>query len=369
MSPGPNNETVKLLTLRTRLANEAGKDAGALPTRLKLLSWGDNPSVHPEAANVRVGERSAADLAGGQKARGFDRVALDFEHNTVPGSPEFERTREPRSVAGYGVPRVVAGEGLFLEEIEWTPTGKLSALDYKDLSPTVKLDENGEVTFVHSVALTRAGAVEGLSFFSVNIKTNENHMSTENKTQSAVADNVIVVADLAPTVGLAATASKADVLGKLVALSSLALSVGGFEDRLKAIEKANANPPGGTPGSTAGGTPAATPELVALTARLEGIEKAFSAQASAASEVEKGRLIRLFAQEGRAPKDAEGKEYSAEGLSKLDVTTLKLLYANTPQTVPIAQRHRMAEGQSKDQNLKGRDRMIAAFDRENAKRN
>jgi len=60
---------------------------------------------------------------------------------------------------------VVAGEGLFLEDMEWTPLGVQSARNFEDLSPALH-DEKGEVTFLHSVALTPNGCTHGLTFFS-----------------------------------------------------------------------------------------------------------------------------------------------------------------------------------------------------------
>ena len=130
-----------------------------LPDRIKLLSWGRNDSIQ---GLIIVGHVTAARLAIEQKSRGFGEVALDFEHNTVPGSPEYERSQEPRRVAAYGTPTVRAGEGLFLENMRWTPAGVEAARLYRDLSPSVALDDQREVTFVHSAALVRNGAVHGL---------------------------------------------------------------------------------------------------------------------------------------------------------------------------------------------------------------
>jgi phage I-like protein len=102
------------------------------------------------------------------RRKGMDRVALDFEHNTVPGSPAWKECREPRAVAAYGVPRLAEGDGLYLDDLVYTPNGLAYALDYIDLSPAVRIcPRTGEVDFLHSAALTRAGAVEGLSYYSI----------------------------------------------------------------------------------------------------------------------------------------------------------------------------------------------------------
>ncbi len=57
-----------------------------------------------------------------QDALGFDKIALDFNHNSLHGHPNYKP--DPREVAAYGVPQVVDGQGLFLDQIEYTPTGK-----------------------------------------------------------------------------------------------------------------------------------------------------------------------------------------------------------------------------------------------------
>ena len=151
-----------LLAFRATLPDLKGKD---LPSRLLVAKWGRNESVK---GAFTVGTKTQRFLAPIQKMLGFDTVALDFEHNTVPGSPEYEKSKEPRIVAAHGVPRVVMGEGLFIEDLRWTPEGEASVKGghHPDLSPTIKTDEAGEVVFLHSTALCRQGAAPELQVFS-----------------------------------------------------------------------------------------------------------------------------------------------------------------------------------------------------------
>lgn len=135
-----------------------------LPKRLKLLNWGTNDS---KKGPIVVGPLTLSALADRQALYGFDKIGIDYEHQSVPEHPNF--LPPPREYAAYGEPRVIDGEGLFLEDIEWTPSGLEKARNYIDLSPT-PLIENGEVVFLHSVALCPQGAVEGLSFFSADFK-------------------------------------------------------------------------------------------------------------------------------------------------------------------------------------------------------
>ena len=136
-----------------------------LPSRLRVAKWGRNDSV--KGAFV-VNETTARFLPAIQKAVGFDSVALDFEHNTVPETDAYKADREPRKVAAHGVPRVVPGEGLFIENLRWTPEGESSVKGghHPDLSPAIKTNDAGEVIFLHSSALCRQGAVPDLQVFS-----------------------------------------------------------------------------------------------------------------------------------------------------------------------------------------------------------
>ncbi len=143
------------------IQNEALK-GNQLPTRLKLLNWGDNETA--TKGIVKVGPNTLKSLAANQAKFGFDRIALDYDHNSLPGHPNFQPN--PRKVAGYGAPIVIEGEGLFVDALSYTPSGTEHAREYSDLSPTPLLDENGEVTFLHSVALCPQGEVRGLTFLS-----------------------------------------------------------------------------------------------------------------------------------------------------------------------------------------------------------
>lgn len=138
---------------------------------MKILNWGDNPNQ--KGLTVRVGEKTLATLATNQALFGFDQIALDYEHNTVPDSPAFKASTEPRSIAAKGVPIVVRGEGVFIDRLNWTPSGQENALNYIDLSAAPAMDESGEVIFIHSAALCRQGAVNGITAFNVSITPKE----------------------------------------------------------------------------------------------------------------------------------------------------------------------------------------------------
>jgi len=133
-----------------------------LPKRIKVLSWGKNTTTDGDVYLTKETLKTFSDY---QKKTGRDEdVALDFGHNTVPGSIEYV-AGEPKQIAAYGDPELIEGDGLYLNDLEWTDSGKKNAKNYKDLSPAVKVDRNGVVIGLHSVALTEAGAVHGLKFY------------------------------------------------------------------------------------------------------------------------------------------------------------------------------------------------------------
>lgn len=138
-----------------------------LPSRMLIAKWGENkPS--DGSAPFKVTEATARFLPAMQKLLGFDTVALDFEHNTVPGTPAYEQEKEPRNVAAHGALEVVPGEGVYAANLRWTPHGEKSVKEglHPDLSPTIKTDEQGNVVFIHSAALCRQGRVPDLQVFS-----------------------------------------------------------------------------------------------------------------------------------------------------------------------------------------------------------
>lgn len=132
-----------------------------LPNRLKLMDWGENTLNTGE--KVRIDQNSANVFASNQKLMGRETVPIDYEHSTVPGTPAYERSKPSDPLAGYGRPVVIPGQGLFLESVETTPHGVINAPNFKDISPTPLVDESGSVVGMHSMALTVAGAVDGLT--------------------------------------------------------------------------------------------------------------------------------------------------------------------------------------------------------------
>jgi hypothetical protein len=375
------------ITLRSTYLSGGFKTVdGKLPARIKLLNWGTNATSE---GPVIVDDLTASFFAANQKAIGRERVALDFEHNTVPGTPEYERTQEPRRTAGSLQLVCIPGEGIFGEALTYTGTGILHAADFEDLSLAPYLDKEGRVIAAHSAALTRTGATYGITFkaadaasltaseksLAADLKTlsaSSGAVATkQTKTQDPMAEKYLSLPALAVLVGLSATAEEADVVSKLkerltpaspVDLAPLSARIEAIENlaplsaRIEAIEKKSAP---------------VVIDLAPLTARLDKFETRLNTESSASTSSEKARIVALFAKEGQAPVNPDtGKAYTAEELGNLDLPILRLLHANTAITVPLSARPRVTiDGKVIDPALKGRSRFVAAQERDMVVRN
>lgn len=131
-----------------------------LPDRLLAMPWGITDT---NKGRLIVNSTTVGVLPHNQAKGKYDRVAFDFNHNTVDPAP----ADEPLKVAGWGTPEVVPGEGIYLSAIEYTEEGRASLLGghYPDLSPTLHVNAAGEVIFMHSLAAVRQGEVDGLTLF------------------------------------------------------------------------------------------------------------------------------------------------------------------------------------------------------------
>ncbi len=343
--------TERLVSLR--ISNGALK-GDTLPARIKVLGWGRNESV---IGTVLFDEKSVEALNANQRKLGHDRVALDYEHNCVVGSEEYIRTKEPREVAAFGTVEAVAGDGLYLRDLTWTPSGLAHAKNYEDLSLAPKLDAEGRVVFVHSAALTRNGAVYDLSFFSADGGEKKSASLNDDGTFKGGFDGC--VSHFMETEGL--ERENAEKLcayigrraGKLSAptepittLLNLMADDNKLDTiiaRLDALEK----------------RPDLSAQITTLNTGMADLQKKIQAGLDAASDVEKGKVIALFAADGKVPLGADGKPITDEDLRKFDLPTLRLLHANTPVTVPLSTRGKVAAKQGTE--LKGLERTAAAI--------
>lgn len=286
-----------------RIANGA-LAGGELPKRLKILDWGENPTAPKVGRRVIVGERTAELLPYTHQHEGWDRIALDFEHNSLPGTPEFERSQEPRKIAAYGVVVVVPGDGVFLDDLQWTPAGKENAMNYVDLSPAPVQTADGTVVGVHSVALCRHGAIDGLSFYSVDVPSKE-----EGKSMKAFWLKFLGLKDDATD-----EAVGQGLMAKIAGLC--AEPIKGLEAKVTAL-------------SAAIGDPA---RITALSTDVAGLSGKVTDLTKSLDERDREDVRRQAAMEGKVI------ALSVDAQAKLTVVELREYVKGLPVTVPLSQR-------------------------------
>ena len=268
-------------------------DPEKLPTRMVVFPWGDNESTK---GLFRVNEVTLSALPINQKLTGFERVCIDFNHNTVPGT-EFYKG-EPCEVAAYADVLCVENEGIVYDNIDWTPAGRKFIGDghYRDLSPAPKKDAQGNVIFLHSVAACRQGAVTDLILLSADYSTT----NPPPKTKHTMDPKKLLCAIL----GLdpeKATDEEIEAAAQKAA-----------DDAKTPAEKTEA--------------PTA---LTALAAEVKNLHLLITGDRKAREDSERQGIIALAAGEGKVvPKGAE----------KLDIADLKTLCADLPVTVPLGKR-------------------------------
>lgn len=281
----------RLIALRAPGRIDTTKD---LPNRLVLLKWGENETID---GPVRVGEHTLASLSVNQARFGFEEVVLDFNHNTVPGHPNNKG--EPAFIAATGELEVYSGEGLVLENINWTDKGKEHVAHYPDLSPAIQLDAQGEVVFCHSAGLCRQGKVKDLHVFSISFGEPGKQTTTKPATQTIVVNKNSV--DL-------------DLLRKILSLSADA----SIEDINRALVSLDASPDRPVTGLTAD----VTAQLRTLSSRFDNAERATILE----DALRKGRIV---------PKEWLPDE---QGNGGLPIPQLRTLCATLPEIVPLEAR-------------------------------
>lgn len=290
--------TIELILL-AKTTQRAAFDPANPPKRMLMIPWGATKTVEPKLPLMVVSDVTCRVLAANQLRAGFDRVALDYQHNTVEGSPEFERTKEPREIAATGVVEVVPGEGVYLSAIEWTPDGPKNALNYPDISPAPRTDAQGNVLFIHSFALCRQGAGEGLRFAKLSVETNQGDEVMDPKLKEMLCRLLKLPAETGDAELLSALDAAAG------ALSTLSVSLG----------------------EVAAGKSA----VVALTAKLDEATNKLTALSAEMVDVRKQVLLSDAARDGKVI------PLSADAVAKMDLPTLTDLVGKLPRgVVPLA---------------------------------
>ncbi len=311
--------TLAALSLPFAIPQGTANGAAALPRRFLVFPWGENATHHK--GNFVVNETTALLLGANQRREGYERVTLDFEHNTAPVMDPVTKEMvapetlygTPRVVAGYGTLEVVPPDatepaGIYLT-VDYTPEGLANAANYECISPTPITNKKGEVILIHSVALCRQGEVPQLKFPGANSFTvtlsNQFQTQTEPESEPEIM-NQQQLTDLLTRLGVTIPAG-ADT----AALSALLL----------AYQPAAAAP---VPVPVPVPVPAAAPDLTALAAQVTTLAAQLDANQKATLVAEATRL-------GKAVK------LSADAIAGMATDTLRQVLDALPAgAVPTA---------------------------------
>lgn len=304
----------KVILLRTTgVAVALSADAAKLPRRIKVLNWGENPNCH--GRRVNVGPLFAKCLSSAVYP--YRQVALDFEHNTFPGTAAYKESSEPRPVAGFGTVEVVEGRGVYLTMSSWTPEGERMAVNYADVSAGAVTDKDGNVVAVSSVALCRAGAVDGMDFVEAPLS---------GGVSSALSGIINQDGGMKP----ASPKQKGTAMDfRALLIKSLGLGDDATDEAIQAaLAKALERKPDENQEARQAAMSAAVKAAVAEA--VKPIQEQVAALSAAAVAHEKRDLVAEAAREGKVV------ALSAEALGKLSVEDLKATIAKTAVTVPLS---------------------------------
>jgi phage I-like protein len=307
---------MELITLNAPQFDPAQGEKG-LPEKILVLAWGDHDTTQ---GKVICDDATMKQLTAYNAAQNWDRIALDFEHNSVPGSPTYKG--EPVKVAGYGKLQLVPGEGIYLLMTSWTPEGREYAAGghYGDLSPVVKCNERNEVIGLHSVALCRHGATPGLVFLSAAAVEYKNRARahdpsrTKRLSTTATMKPEELVLKLAEILGLPATATPDEVL------AALTTKMGETEKELSAMKEKE---------KTLSAAGASNDELKALSAQITTMGEQLKTLSAQQLDSQRGEIIAQATREGK----------QVPGIAKtMNIADLKQLCAELPVTIPLEKR-------------------------------
>lgn len=304
----------KVILLRTTgVAVSLSADAAKLPRRIKVLNWGDNPNCHGKRVNV--GALFVKCLNA--ETYPYRKVALDFEHNTFPGTAAYKESKEPRPVAGFGTIEAVEGDGVYITMSSWTPEGEKMAANYADVSAGAVTDKEGNLVAVASVALCRAGAVDGMDFVEAPLSGGI----------SSALSGIINNQGGGPRPAAPIQKGQEAMDYKTLLLKALGLGEDATDEAIQAAfaEKFEKQP-------TEEEQKAALHAIVAkeVAEAFKPIEEKVTALSAAAVAHEKADLIAEAAREGKVI------ALGADALGKLSVEELKATIAKTPVTVPLS---------------------------------
>lgn len=308
----PQHGAVRVIVCEA--ASPIGRPEGAdkpLPTELVVMPWGTNQTAK---GRIVVNETTLRVMPQVMLASNLDRIALDFEHNTVPTHPSYKG--EPAKIAGMGTPGISRERGVTLSAIGYTPEGDahIRGEHYKDLSPVVVLNAADEVIAITSVAACRTGATPGLGItLSTDLFFNSptSHMDLKTLICSAL--------------GLTARPTKMQAT-RAVALSILGLPDTATDAEMEAAAKEQAPKPEVVGADSA-------KKIKDLSTSVDSLTKQMKEMLERDTKREREAILSTAVQEGKViPPDL------ITGDKALDNTALRVLATSLAVTVPLDRR-------------------------------
>lgn len=166
-----------------------------------------------------------------------NKIVIDYEHQTL----HKEANGQPAPAAGWFVGSGLEyrpGAGIFATDPQWTKraAGLIADDEYKYISPVISYDTaTGAVLDIRMVALSNFVGIAGMSEVALTALCGDpNDFSTEEVPH--------MLKKLLAAIGLADTASEAEALGAVAALTAKANSVAGLEEKVTALTAKNPDP-------------------------------------------------------------------------------------------------------------------------------
>ena len=122
-----------------------------VPSEIKILPLG---TVSSRKGTFLVDDRSVEMILKDFRGRKLDLV-IDYEHQTL---------MNVQAPAGGWITELYKGPDAIVAKVEWTPKALeyLKNREYRYLSPVIKVQKDGRVSAIQSVALTNTPAIDGM---------------------------------------------------------------------------------------------------------------------------------------------------------------------------------------------------------------
>lgn len=165
-------------------------------------------------------------------------VVIDYEHQTL----NAETNGQPAPAAGWfagGNVEWREGQGLFATNVQWTPNAAaaIAALEYRYLSPVLEYDpKTGEVLRVLMIAVTNFPAIDGLGELTARAAARFLPQDTQHEELPVKREELIAL------LGLAATATDADIQTEMAALKAKADQVEALNSEVAALKTKQVDP-------------------------------------------------------------------------------------------------------------------------------